>query len=119
MNKLSCLLLLAAMTSPAWADCTYPKMPAKVPDGNTATREEMVAAQKVIKQYQGDMSTYLDCIKTAHHEALAKDPALTDEQKQSMTTRFMQQNDAAVDEEQQVAQRFNEQLRAFRAKGGK
>jgi hypothetical protein len=120
MKKLSCLLALAMLTSPAWADCSYPKKPTKIPDGKSATRDEMVGAQKVVKQYQSDMSTYLTCLKAEHDASIAKDAAtLTDAQKQTMNTRFTQRNDAAVDEEQEVAERFNEQLRAFKAKDAK
>ena len=38
MKKLACLVLLTALSAPAWADCTYPKQPGKMPDGKTATR---------------------------------------------------------------------------------
>jgi hypothetical protein len=111
---------VALLSSPAWADCTYPKKPGRIPDGNSATRDEMVAAQKVVKQYQTDMTSYLDCIKAEHQAALDKDAAtLTDKQKETMTARYTQKNDAAVDEAHEVAGRFNEQLRVFRAKGEK
>jgi hypothetical protein len=114
MKKLACVLVLAAMTSPSWAACNYPKKVTKMPDGKSASRDEMVATQKTVKQYQTDMSTYLECIKTEHHASLAKDAAtLSEDQKKALTTRYTQQNDAAVDEEQEVAERFNEQLRAF------
>lgn len=119
MKKLSCLLVLAAMTSPAWADCSYPKAPARMPDGNSATRDEMVATQKLVKQYQTDMTTYLDCIKAEHQTALGKDASMSDDQKQSLTARYTQKNDAAVDEAHDVANRFNEQLRVFKAKSSK
>jgi hypothetical protein len=77
----------------------------------------MIAAQKVVKQYQADITAYLECIKAEHDAALAKDAAtLTDDQKQSISTRFTQKNDAAVDEAHEVANRFNEQLRVFKAK---
>jgi hypothetical protein len=118
MKKLSCLLLLAVMSSPAWADCTYPKKPGKMPDGKTATRDEMVATQKVVKQYQADMTSYLECLKAEHQAALAKDESLSDKQKKTMTDRYTQKNDAAVDEAHDVANRFNEQLRVFREKSG-
>ena len=121
MKKLSCLLLLAAtLSSPAWADCAYPRAPGKAPDGNTAKREEMVAAKKLVDQYNVDMNAYLACIKTEYDGSVAKQAAsLTEEQKQQMALRFTQKNDAAVDELQDVAGRFNEQLRAFRAKSAK
>ncbi len=121
MKKSICLLVAAiGMSSTAWADCTYPRAPAKAPDGNTATREAMLAAKKLVDQYNVDMNAYLACIKTEHDEALTKQSAtLTEEQKLMMTTRFTQKNDAAVDELQVVADGFNEQLRAFRAKNAK
>ena len=117
MKKLSCLLVLVAMTSPAWADCTYPKAPTKFPNGKTSTKEEMVAAMKVNKTYQADVTTYLECLKAENEAALAKDAAtLTDDQRKTMNARYTQKNDAAVDEAQKVADRFNEQVRAFNAK---
>ena len=119
MKKLSCVLMLALMTSPAWAECTYPKAPSKFPNGKSATRDEMVAAQKVNKAYQADVTTYLGCIKAEHEEAIAKDPALTEEQKETMTARYIKKNDDAVDRAHEVANRFNEQLSAFTAKQGK
>jgi len=121
MKKLSCLVLLAALvSSPAWADCTYPKKPGKMPDGKSATRDEMVATQKVVKQYQSDMTTYLECLKAEHQASLAKDAdTLSDKQKKTMTDRYTQKNDAAVDEAHDVANRFNEQLRVFREKSEK
>lgn len=119
MKKLSCLVVLAALSSPAWADCSYPKAPARIPDGKSATRDEMVAAQKVVKQYQADMTTYLDCLKAEHEASLTKDASLSDSQKQSMTARYTQKNDAAVDEAHDVANRFNEQLGVFKAKSSK
>ena len=121
MKKLACLLVLAsALSSTAWADCAYPRAPGKLPDGNAATREEMVAAKKVVDQYNTDMTAYLGCLKTEHDAALAKQGAsLSEEQKQQMSARVTQKNDAAVDELQDVVGRFNEQLRVFKAKNAK
>src|SRR5262245_41586054 len=96
MKKLSCLLVLAAMTSPAWADCSYPKAPGRLPDGKSSTKEEMLAAQKVVKQYQTDVTTYLDCLKAENDAALAKDAStLTDDQRKALIARYTQKNDAA------------------------
>jgi hypothetical protein len=122
MKKLSCLILLAAsLSTAAWADCTYPKAPVKIPDGSTAAREEMIAAKKVVDQYNADMTTYLNCIKAEYDDAVAKQAAtVSEEQKQKMASQYTQKNDAAVDELQTVAGRFNEQLRAYnKAKNAK
>lgn len=121
MKKISCLILLAAFTAPsAWAACTYPTAPAKLPDGNTATREEMIAGKKQVETYNGEMNAFLACIKQEYDDSLAKQAAtLTEEQKRQMATRYTAKNDAAVDELQGVAARFNEQLRVFKAKSAK
>jgi hypothetical protein len=121
MKKISCVILLAgALSSTAWAACTYPTAPAKLPDGNTATRDEMVAGKKLVETYNAEMNAYLTCIKAEHDESVAKPAAaLTEEQKQQMAVRYTAKNDAAVDELQGVAARFNEQLRVFKAKTAK
>ena len=121
MKKISCLILLAAsISSPAWAACNYPAAPAKLPDGGTASRDDMLAGKKLVETYNSDMNTYLGCIKKEHDESVAKQAAtLTEEQKQQMPARYTAKNDAAVDELQGVAARFNEQLRVFKAKSTK
>jgi hypothetical protein len=121
MKKISCLILLAAcVVSPAWAACNYPAAPAKLPDGSTSSREDMIAGKKLVETYNGEMNAYLGCIKKEYDESVAKQAAtLTEEQKQQMAARYTAKNDAAVDELQGVAARFNEQLRAFKAKSTK
>ena len=56
------LALAAGAAFPAYADCTYPRAPASMPNGNTASMEEMVEGQKQVKQYMADMDTYLKCL---------------------------------------------------------
>jgi hypothetical protein len=120
MKKLSCLLVLSVLAAPAWAECIYPKDPGKMPNGRSATREEMLDAQRKVKAYQAEMSTYLTCIKQEHDADLAKGGAtMTDEQKQAITKRYVQKNDAAVDAEQEVAERFNTQRTAYLDKSKK
>lgn len=119
--KIAIVLALLAMSLPAAAaECAYPRAPGRLPDGNTATRDEMVAAKKQVDTYLASVNTYLDCIKF-EHDATLTDPAaaLNDEQKKQLSLRFVQKNDAAVDEQQDVASRFNEQLRVFKARTNK
>lgn len=116
----STLIACAAMTSPAWAACSYPKAPDKIPDGTTATKDDMVAAQKLVKQYNTDMEAYLSCIKLEYDGQLAKYPAdATPEQaaeRAELEKRQVQKHNAAIDELESVAGRFNEQVKAFKAK---
>jgi len=105
----------------AYADCGYPKPPEKIPDGNTATLQDMLAAQKMIKAYNDEIKAYTDCLRSEHDAAIAKaDPAkITKEQRAELDKVLVQKNDAAVDEATAVTNRFNEQVRAFKAKGQK
>jgi hypothetical protein len=103
----------------AQADCTYPRAPASIPDGNTASKDEMIAAKNDVARYNNEMNAYLDCIKLEIQAATPKDPsklskdekAKAEEQEKMLT----QKNNAAVDELQQVVGRFNEQLKAWKA----
>jgi hypothetical protein len=117
MKRVACLVVLAAiLPAAAWADCTYPKKPGKAPDGNRATRAEMVAALKVNQQYQGDITAYLACLKSEHEAELTANATASDDDKKKMTLRWEKKNDAAVDEAQDVADRINEQLHICKAR---
>ncbi|HTV94852.1 MAG TPA: hypothetical protein VME42_02590 [Steroidobacteraceae bacterium] len=104
----------------AQADCTYPRAPDKIADGNTASKEEMIASKNDVSRYNNEMNAYLDCIKLEITAATPKDPsklskdekAKADEQQRMLT----QKNNAAVDELTAVVGRFNEQLKIYKAK---
>jgi hypothetical protein len=118
MKKVACLaVLIAIVPAAAWADCVYPKKPARAPDGARAPRAEMITAKKAVDQYQADVNAYLSCLKSEHEAAMANLPAGTsDDDKKKMVARWEKKNDAAVDEAQEVADSFNEQLRACKAR---
>jgi soluble cytochrome b562 len=114
------LALAAGTAFPAYADCTYPRAPASLPDGNAASMEEMVAGQKDVKQYMADMDTYLKCLDGEKAAPLAE--GATEEQKKEyerVEQIRVQKHNAAVTEMEGVADRFNTQLRAFRARTAK
>lgn len=121
MKALIALALIAvAATAPAYANCTFPKGPDKIPDGNTATLEEMKAAQQAVKQFDTDVGAYQTCLETAHNEALAKDAAtLTEEQKADRIRILNQKIGAAGVEVEAVAARFNEQRKVYLEKNKK
>lgn len=104
----------------AQADCTYPRAPEAPPDGNTATKDQMISAKHDFDRYNNEMNSYLDCLKLEIDAATPKDPTkLTpDEKKQADAQQkiLVQKNNAAVDELQAVVGRFNEQLKIFKAK---
>ena len=110
------LVLALGTAAVAQADCTYPRAPDAPPDGNTATKDQMIAAKHDFDRYNGEMNTYLDCLKLEMDAAAPKDPKkpTADEKKQAAI--LVQKNNAAVDELQAVVGRFNEQLKLYKAK---
>src|ERR1700692_3127191 len=72
------------------------------------------------KRYNGEMNSYLDCLKLEMDAATPKDPKklTADEKKKSDEQQkiLVQKNNDAVDELQAVVGRFNEQLKIFKAK---
>ena len=120
MKALYSIALIGALAAGnAYAACTYPSPPAKLPDGATATRDEMLAGKKLVTEFDNAIGEYNTCLQKEADEAIGK---LTGEDKekeakkaeiQKMTD---QKHNAAVEADEQIATRFNEQLRAYNAK---
>ena len=79
-----------------------------VPDGETATMEELVAVQSEIQAYMAAMETYIGCVDAELEDAGGEDsPSLY---QSLMVTRHNQ----GVEEMELIAEAFNEQVRAYR-----
>ena len=98
--------LAYAVSLPAYADCQLPPAPSKIPDGNSASEQEMLTAMNTLKEYNGDVETYTKCLE---FEAKQNHLSRSDEEKMH--------NDA-VDTLQKIAAKFNEQVRTFKSKKG-
>ena len=114
------LLALAtlAAASPSFAACTQPPPFDNMPDGATATRDEMKAANERVKQYVTDMNTYITCVD--QEAPLAQDPAqLNDAQKKEQyareSARVKKHNDAVADQIA-IRDKWHEVLEAYKAK---
>jgi len=117
MKALFALSALATLAGPVYADCVYPPPPSKIPDGNTATKQEMMDAKTAVTQYNKDVNAYVACIKLEHETAVTNaGDKITPEQKAEMDKIEVQKNNAAVDQLQSVAERFNEQVRVWKQK---
>ncbi len=110
--KLATAAFLVTGSLAAHADCAYPKAPASIPNGSTATEAEMVAAMTAFKQYDADVKTYGACL-----EQETKDRAAGTAQLMQLKTMQTKKLNAAVDELQSKAKEFNEQVRIFKARG--
>src|ERR1700744_6048553 len=109
---------LAVAAQASAAGCTYPKAPENIPDGTTASKEDMIAGMKAMRAYNDLIKTYTDCLKSEHDDQVAKiDQSLAqdkkDAQKADLDKVLAQKNDAAVDEAQAVTGRFNAQIHAY------
>lgn len=112
----SALLLTGTLAAGQVFACDYPVAPGKFPDGGSASKDEMIAAKGQVVKYNTEMNTYLECIKTEYDSKISAQPTVTPEQKADMDKKQAQKEDAAVKEVTDVTERFNEQLRAWKAK---
>jgi len=118
MKSLLALAATAALASgAACADCPYPPAPDKLPDGATATLQDMLGGQKAVADYNKAVNDYVACIDKELEEAIAKaGDKIKPEQKADMQRVETQKHNAAIDQLQSVADRFNEQVKVYKAK---
>ena len=115
------VIAAAAALAPlsASAECPYPTAPKSIPDGSKATLDEMMATKKAVKDYDDATSTYLDCIKKEHDDAVvALGDLNSDKQKKAkdqLDKVEAEKHNAAVTQDQTVADHFNEQVRVYKA----
>jgi hypothetical protein len=114
-------LMVLVLGSVAHAeDCAYPRAPDAIPDGTTATKDQMIASKNDVTRYNTEMNAYLDCVSRQIDAAKPKDPSkLSKDEKAKVDGQIKiltEKHDAAVDELHSVADRFNLQLKAYKAK---
>ena len=117
-NVLLSLTTLAALSLSvaAGAECIYPKASAEIPDGSSATQEQIVNAMNAVKKYNTDINAYISCLEMESESQIA---AITDpkpEQIKQIKSIQTSKHNAAVDELEKYATRFNAQLKAYKAK---
>ena len=114
MNKAHCFTaaLVAAMPlagASAQTACTYPESVGVIPDGNTATSEQMLGAQRLVKAYVQTMEEYLACLDT-------EVAALGDEATEAHLLIRDKRHNAAVEAMEAVAGDFNYAVRVYKAR---
>ncbi|HTC44504.1 MAG TPA: hypothetical protein VK696_05585 [Steroidobacteraceae bacterium] len=101
----SALLLAALLYSlSAEADCVLPAPPSHIPDGSSASPQEMLAAVRTFKQYNDDVDEYTKCLDFQRRRNLITVDMLE-------TSRSSALNTLAT-----IVGRFNEQVRRFKAR---
>jgi hypothetical protein len=110
--KFAAALALAAFSFQSHAECAYPKAPAAIPDGKTASEPEMVAAMAAFKTYNEEVNAFGACL-----DAETKEKSAGTAQLMQLKTMQTKKLNAAVAELQTKAKEFNEQVRVFKARG--
>lgn len=111
MKRISafCLVFVASLpASAAWAACEMPTLVASIPDGTTASEEELLAAQTEIQAYIASMDEYIAC----QNEEMTADE---DDTTANFLYLMSQRIQSAREEVDKVAMDFNDQVTAFRA----
>ena len=111
--KFAAAIAVAAFSMSAQAECAYPKAPASIPNGATASESEMIAAMQAFKTYDAEVKSYGACL-----EQETKDKAAGTAQLMQLKTMQTKKLNAAVAELEDKAKAFNEQVRTFKAKNG-
>jgi hypothetical protein len=120
IRMLSGLALGMLVAAAAHAECNYPKEPGNLPDGNTATQEQMVAGMNAVKEYNAAVTAYLSCLEQEMNARVeAAGPDAPAEQIEQIKAIHNKRHNAAVDALEQTAARFNEQVKTFKARDKK
>lgn len=114
MKNLSIATLLFLLATQAHAACEYPAR-AKIANGSTATKEEMLESQREVKTYMAAMDVYLECIEEEEKQAREELEEPSQEELVQRTEILNKKHNAAVEEMEIVAAEFNEQVRLYKA----
>ncbi|HWW21806.1 MAG TPA: hypothetical protein VNZ06_13480 [Steroidobacteraceae bacterium] len=93
------VLFAQLAAAPVFAgNCSEPTPFTEIPSGASATREQMLAAQRAMKAYDIAVKAFSDCLKDAGDTS--------------------NRANVAIDKLEHMAQRFNVELHAFKERNG-
>ncbi len=94
--------------------CDYPKR-VDVPNGATATKEEMLTGVKQVEQFKTNMLAYLECLLDREKAARAAIDDMQPEIEQQREEMLTKKHDAAVNDEEKLVAAFNAEIQAYNA----
>ena len=89
--------------------CTYSKRMPIIPDGNIATKDELVDAKERIALYQDQLADYRECLYKAEK---ALDTEADDYEERKLAIQKL--SDDSIEVEQKVADKFNQAIRIYK-----
>jgi hypothetical protein len=93
-----CLITGLLTSQTVFAGCPAPTAMTDVPNGATASRDQMLAALQAVKVYNAAVTAYAECMQKTGGDAT--------------------QRDSEVDRLHKIADKFNTELRTFKARSG-
>lgn len=107
---------LLATASAALQDCAIAPAPA-VPDGTKASLSQMTAAQGAFKTYDAATLTYVNCVDATVDRISAQFAGVASAAELGRLKTFgISAHNSAIDREQALADQFNAQVRAYKAR---
>ena len=105
------LIMIFAASGFSTMACAYPGEPEfGVPNGNSATKDEMIDAQGHVKSYVSKVESYLACLD----QNLSASPAEGDSANAEQHAIYELRYNAAVESMELVADQFNNALRDYK-----
>jgi len=98
--------------------CDYPEH-VTVPSGTTATKQDMLATQKLVKAFVASMEAYTDCIVEEEKVSRLAMEDLTPEAAAQREEMLNKKYNAAVDDMETVAAQFNAEVQVYKKRGEK
>jgi hypothetical protein len=115
LRPLSIVVTLAA--APVFAECVAPLNSVRIPNGNTATMDEILAANHAIQEITTEVEAYTHCLKAEQEAKIAAiGPDITDDQKSRMASQYVNRQKAENEKLQTLADLYSVAVRNFRAK---
>ena len=125
-NLISVLTATILFTAPVFGlACDYPERPT-LPDGSTASKEDMIAAQSDVKAFLAAVDEYLVCIEQEEKDAIAALPEIDESDEEAVAGRdaevkrrddlLSKRFDAANEEKFLFGEKWNQEVRAYNAR---
>jgi hypothetical protein len=106
---------IALFVASASLACDYPQRP-HIPDGATASKDELLAAKQDVQDFLAQVDEYLRCVEAEEQAAVNSLDNPDPETIQARETELNKKFDAANDEKALVGEQFNQQVRAYNKK---
>ncbi len=113
-TKLVCIISFTFGIQSAFA-CEYPER-VSIPNGTTATKEEMIEGQRGVRKFMADMEVYRQCLLDEEKIARASIEDLSPEDEQAREDLLNKKYNASVDEEERLVNQFNLEVQAFKSR---